>query len=62
MQFMREAIAAAVKNPDLLAEAGRMKLDMVYRPPEHLERLVAQLYETPPDVIENAKTISPNLR
>ena len=39
-----------------------MKLDMVYRPPEHLERLVAQLYETPRDVIENAKTISPNLR
>jgi len=34
----------------------------VYRPPEHLERLVAQLYETPPDVIEKAKTISPNLR
>jgi hypothetical protein len=59
---MREAIAAAVKNPELLAEAARMKLDVVYRPPEHLERLVAQLYETPPDVIEQAKSISPNLR
>jgi tripartite-type tricarboxylate transporter receptor subunit TctC len=62
VQFMREAIAAAVKNPELLAEAAKMKLDVVYRPPEHLERLVAQLYETPPDVIEQAKQISPNLR
>ena len=62
VQFMRAAIAAAVKDPDLLAEAGRMKLDMVFRPPEHLERLVAHLYEPPPDVIEKAKQISPNLR
>jgi tripartite-type tricarboxylate transporter receptor subunit TctC len=62
VQFMREAIAAAVKDPELLAEAARMKLDMVYRPPEHLEKLVAHLYETPPDVIEKAKKISPNLK
>ena len=32
--------SAAVKNPELLAEAGKMKLDMVYRPPEHLEQVV----------------------
>jgi tripartite-type tricarboxylate transporter receptor subunit TctC len=62
VQFMREAIAAAVKDPELLAEAARIKLDMVYRQPEHLERLVAQLYETSPDLIEQAKKISPNLR
>ena len=53
---------AAVKNPELLAEAGKMKLDMVYRPPEHLEQVVKQLYETPPALIEKAKQISPNLR
>ena len=62
VQFMREAIAAAVKNPELLAEAGRSKLDMTYRPPEHLEKLVNQLYETPPALIEQLKSISPNLR
>ena len=62
VQFMREAIAAAVKDPELLAEAARIKLDMVYRQPEHLERLVTQLYETSPDLIEQAKKISPNLR
>ena len=61
VQFMRDAIAAAVKDPELVAEAAKMKLDMVYRPPEHLEELVAHLYETPPDVVEKAKQISPNL-
>ena len=62
VQFMREAIAAAVKNPDLIAEAEKIKLDMVYRPPEHIEQVVAHLYETPPEVIAKAKEISPNLR
>jgi tripartite-type tricarboxylate transporter receptor subunit TctC len=60
--FMREAFAAAVKHPELVEEASRMKLDMVYRPPEHIEKLVAQLYATPPELIEMAKKISPNLR
>jgi tripartite-type tricarboxylate transporter receptor subunit TctC len=62
VEFMRNAIADAVTSAELLAEAQRMKLDMTYRPPDHLERLVAQLYATPPDVIETIKKISPNLR
>lgn len=59
---MRAAFAAAVADPALIAEAEKMKLDMVYRPPEHLEKLVAQLYETPPALIAEVKKISPNLR
>ena len=39
-----------------------MKLDMTYRPPDHLEKLTAKLYETPPDVIEAVKKIAPNIR
>jgi tripartite-type tricarboxylate transporter receptor subunit TctC len=62
VQFMREAIAAAAKDPELLAEAAKSKLDMTYRPPEHLEKLVNQLYDTPPALIEHLKSISPNLR
>ena len=53
---------AAVKDPELIAEAAKMKLDMVYRPPEHLEKLVIELYETPPATVEKAKQISPNLK
>ena len=62
VEFMRKAFAETVKSPELIAEAERIKLDMSYRPPDHLERLVAQLYATPPEVIETIKKISPNLR
>jgi tripartite-type tricarboxylate transporter receptor subunit TctC len=62
VQFMREAIARVVKDPELLAEAAKGKLDMSYRSPEKLEKLVNQLYETPPALIEQLKSISPNLR
>jgi len=62
VQFMREAITRAVKDPELLAEAAKSKLDMTYRPPENLEKLVNQLYATPPALIEQLKSISPNLR
>lgn len=62
VDFMRQAIERAAKNPELLAEAEKMGLDMVFRPPEHLEKVVTQLYETPPELIEKAKQISPNLK
>jgi len=62
VDYMRKAIERAVKNPELLAEAGKMKLDMVYRPPQHLEEVVKNLYDTPPATVEKAKEISPNLK
>ena len=62
VQFMRQAIAAALKDPNLITEANKMKLDMTYRPPERLEQLVQQLYDTPPALVEQLKAISPNLR
>ena len=62
VDFMRKAIEHAVKSPELIAEAQRMKLDMVYRPPEHLEQVVSNLYATPAATVEKAKQISPNLK
>jgi tripartite-type tricarboxylate transporter receptor subunit TctC len=62
VEYMRKAIERAVKNPELLAEAGKMKLDMTYRAPEHLEEVVKNLYATPSALIEKAKQISPNLK
>ncbi len=61
VEIMRKAIADVVKDPELVAEAGKMKLDMAYRPPEHLERLVASLYQTSPAMIETVKKLVPNL-
>jgi tripartite-type tricarboxylate transporter receptor subunit TctC len=62
VEFMRKALADAVKSNELVAEAAAMKLDMTYRPPEHLEHLVTDLFATPAALIENVKKIAPNLR
>jgi tripartite-type tricarboxylate transporter receptor subunit TctC len=61
VELMRKAIADAVKDPELIADAEKMKLDMSYRPPQHMERLVANLYETPAAMIETIKKLVPNL-
>jgi tripartite-type tricarboxylate transporter receptor subunit TctC len=56
---MRKAMADAVHDPELVAEATRMKLDMSYTAPEQLEQLLARLYETPPAMIEAVKKLVP---
>jgi tripartite-type tricarboxylate transporter receptor subunit TctC len=60
--LMRKAFAAAVHDPALVAEAAKMKLDMTFRPPEVLEQLVANLYDTPPAMIETVKKLVPSLQ
>src|ERR1700734_2154926 len=60
VDIMRKAIADAAHNPELVAEAAAIKMDMTYTPPEHLEQLVAKLYQTPPAVIETVKALLPN--
>jgi tripartite-type tricarboxylate transporter receptor subunit TctC len=60
VDVMRKAVAGAVRDPDLVADAAAMKLDMTYTPPDHLEQLVARLYATPPAVIETVKALLPN--
>jgi len=60
VDMMRNAIAQAVRDPDLVAEAASIKMDMTYTGPERLEDLVAKLYATPPAVIEKVKALLPN--
>lgn len=59
---MRKAMADAVNDPELVAEAERLKLDMTYRPPDVLMKLVENLYETPPAVIDAVKKLVPNIQ
>jgi tripartite-type tricarboxylate transporter receptor subunit TctC len=61
VEIMRKAIADAARDPDLLAEAHKLKLDMAYRAPDALERLVADLYATSPAMVETIKKLVPNL-
>jgi tripartite-type tricarboxylate transporter receptor subunit TctC len=60
VQFMRKVLAEAAHDPELIAEAEKMKLDMSYRSPETLEQLVGKLYKTPPEMIEAIKKIVPS--
>jgi tripartite-type tricarboxylate transporter receptor subunit TctC len=60
--LMQEAVAAAVKDPELVAEAAKIKLDMSFRGPAALQELTKKLYATPPEVIEAVKKLVPNLQ
>ena len=62
VQLMRRAIAETLKDPDLVAEAAKMGLDMSFRSADHLEKVVADLYETPPALIERVKELVPDIR
>jgi tripartite-type tricarboxylate transporter receptor subunit TctC len=62
VEVMRKAFAETVHDPELVAEADRLKLDMTYRSPQDLERLVTNLYETPPEMVETVKKLVPNLQ
>jgi tripartite-type tricarboxylate transporter receptor subunit TctC len=62
VEAMRKAFAAVATDPEMLAEAGKIKMDMTFHSPEQLEKLVAALYATPPDLIETVKKLVPNLQ
>jgi tripartite-type tricarboxylate transporter receptor subunit TctC len=62
VDIMRKAIADAANDPQLIAEAADIKMDMTYTPPAHLEEVVAKLYATPPRLIDTIKDILPNER
>jgi tripartite-type tricarboxylate transporter receptor subunit TctC len=60
VDIMRKAIADAAHDPDLLAEAAGIKMDMSFTPPDRLAQLVTDLYKTPPQIIETVKALLPN--
>ncbi len=60
--LMRKAFADAVNDPELVAEAERLKLDMTYRPPGDLVKLVDNLYKTPPAIIDTVRKLVPNIQ
>lgn len=61
VQTLRKALADAVKDPELIAEADKAQVDMSWRSPEDLEQITASLYRTPPALIEAVRKLIPNL-
>ncbi len=62
VDIMRKAIADAAHDPELLAEAASIKMDMSYTTSERLTELVDQLYRTPPAMIGTIKALLPNVK
>lgn len=58
---MRKAVADAVGDPELIAEARKLDVDMSWRPPEDLERITTSLYGSSPELIEAVKKLAPNM-
>lgn len=62
VEVMRTAFADVAKDADMLAEARTLRLDMTYIAPARIERLVEDLYRTPPALIGTVKQLVPRQR
>ena len=56
-KMFREAFAAAMKDPEFMGEAKKIDLDADFTPGERMDKLVADLYATPKDVVDRAAQI-----
>lgn len=59
VDLMRRAISDATRDPELLADATRLNLDMAYQPAQKFVDLVNELYNAPPSLVERVKKIVP---
>ncbi len=49
---LRKAFEATMKDPEFLADAAKQNLDIAPKSAEVVERLVQQMYATPPHLVE----------
>jgi tripartite-type tricarboxylate transporter receptor subunit TctC len=54
---LRRAFDETMKDPEFLAEAKAAKLEVNPISGEELDKLIGELYQTPPDVIEEARVV-----
>jgi tripartite-type tricarboxylate transporter receptor subunit TctC len=52
---LRAAFMAALKDPDLVAEANKMQVDANPVPGEELQKKVEQIFATPTDIVEKTR-------
>jgi tripartite-type tricarboxylate transporter receptor subunit TctC len=53
---LRSAFMATLKDPAFLAEADKLKLEVNPVSGEDVDRLISELYATPKDIVEEART------
>jgi tripartite-type tricarboxylate transporter receptor subunit TctC len=54
---LRKAFAATMKDPEFIAEATKMKMDLSIATGEEAQAIAASVVDTPPEVLARAKTI-----
>ena len=59
--ILRKAFLDAVKDPELIAESEKGKIDMSLRTHEDLEKATNNLYTTPASLIEDVKKLLPDI-
>jgi tripartite-type tricarboxylate transporter receptor subunit TctC len=57
VKILRDAFQNASRDPELLAEAEKMNLEISPLTGDEVQSLIAQLYATPPSVIEKVRDI-----
>ena len=55
VEALRKAFMDTMTDPDLVSEARRINLDIAPIPGEDLQKLIAKLYATAPEIVEKAK-------
>ena len=55
VSVLRQAFMAAMRDPDLRAEAERIQVDIDAIGGDELQAAIAKIYTTPPDILEKAK-------
>jgi len=58
VEILRRAFAAAVKDPEFLADAKSQRLPVSLHTGEEAEKIVEQLYATPPAIIDAARKVA----
>jgi tripartite-type tricarboxylate transporter receptor subunit TctC len=57
LEALRRAFDAAMKDPDLVAEAAKAKRDLSADTGEEVQKVVVELINTPPEIVERTKAI-----
>ena len=55
VEALRKAFMATMTDPELIAEAQRIQVDVLAVSGEELQAMIAKLYRTPPDLLEKAR-------
>ena len=60
VKLLKEAFHKALKDPDLLDEAKKSRMDLDVTTGEELEKLVQEIFDSPADVLERVKKLLGN--